>query len=84
MEEEEDKDLHPQQSTVEEMAWLAKMVKQRDDSAKAYEEAGRMELAERERAEQDVIREFLPLEHLISYVEAILRVYNLHGRRDNK
>ncbi len=30
-----------------------------------------------------VIREFLPREHLLSYVEAILRVYNLHGRRDN-
>lgn len=31
-----------------------------------------------------VIREFLPYEHLLSYLEAILRVYNLHGRRDNK
>ncbi|MDX1431560.1 MAG: nitrite/sulfite reductase [Gammaproteobacteria bacterium] len=30
-----------------------------------------------------VIREFLPREHLLGYVEAILRVYNLHGRRDN-
>ena len=45
---------------AEEMTWLAKMVKQREDSAKAYEEAGRMELAEQERAEQDIIREFLP------------------------
>ena len=31
-----------------------------------------------------VIREFLPYPHLLSYVEAILRVYNLYGRRDNK
>ncbi|MDP6968748.1 MAG: nitrite/sulfite reductase [Gammaproteobacteria bacterium] len=31
-----------------------------------------------------VIREFLPTEHLLSYLEAILRIYNLHGRRDNK
>ncbi|WP_395406801.1 nitrite/sulfite reductase [Pseudoduganella sp. UC29_106] len=30
------------------------------------------------------IREFLPREHLLTYVEAIMRVYNLHGRRDNK
>ncbi|PHP68876.1 sulfite reductase [Zhengella mangrovi] len=30
------------------------------------------------------IRDFLPEEHLLSYVTAILRVYNLHGRRDNK
>jgi len=30
-----------------------------------------------------VIRDFLPREDLLSYVEAILRVYNLEGRRDN-
>ncbi|MCC2637316.1 MAG: sulfite reductase [Moraxellaceae bacterium] len=31
-----------------------------------------------------IIRDFLPREHLLSYLEAVLRVYNLHGRRDNK
>lgn len=30
------------------------------------------------------IREFLPKQYLLSYLEAILRVYNLQGRRDNK
>jgi sulfite reductase (NADPH) hemoprotein beta-component len=30
-----------------------------------------------------VIRDFLPLPDLLSYLEAILRVYNRHGRRDN-
>jgi sulfite reductase (NADPH) hemoprotein beta-component len=30
-----------------------------------------------------VIREFLPLRDLLSYLEAILRVYNRYGRRDN-
>jgi sulfite reductase (NADPH) hemoprotein beta-component len=30
------------------------------------------------------IRDFLPEEDLLSYCEAILRVYNLFGRRDNK
>ena len=30
-----------------------------------------------------VIREFLPERDLLSYLEAILRVYNQHGRRDN-
>jgi sulfite reductase (NADPH) hemoprotein beta-component len=30
-----------------------------------------------------VIREFLPWQHLLTYVEAILRVYNRYGRRDN-
>ena len=29
------------------------------------------------------VREFLPKKHLLSYLEAILRVYNLQGRRDN-
>ena len=39
---------------------LAKMVKQRQEAAATYEEAGRLELAEQERAEIGVIEEFLP------------------------
>ena len=31
-----------------------------------------------------LIREFLPRAELCNYLDAILRVYNLHGRRDNK
>ena len=31
-----------------------------------------------------VVREFLPWQHLITYLDAILRVYNQLGRRDNK
>jgi sulfite reductase (NADPH) hemoprotein beta-component len=31
-----------------------------------------------------LINEFVPQEDLLSYTEAILRVYNLYGRRDNK
>lgn len=31
-----------------------------------------------------IIREFLPEKDLLTYLEAILRVYNLNGRRDNK
>lgn len=30
------------------------------------------------------IRDFLPWQHLITYLDAILRVYNRYGRRDNK
>ena len=30
------------------------------------------------------VRDFLPEEDLLAYVEAIMRVYNLNGRRDNK
>ncbi|MDO6725892.1 MAG: GatB/YqeY domain-containing protein [Cognatishimia sp.] len=39
---------------------LSKMVKQRQESARTYEEGGRLDLAEREVAEIAVIEEFLP------------------------
>lgn len=61
--------LDPQEIT----ALFAKMVKQREDSIKAYEEAGRMEMAEQERAEQAVIREYLPKQLNDEQVEAAIR-----------
>ncbi|MEP2530057.1 GatB/YqeY domain-containing protein [Shimia sp.] len=39
---------------------LAKMVKQRQESARTYEEGGRLDLAERELNEITIIEEFLP------------------------
>lgn len=42
------------------LAILAKMIKQREESAKMYEEGNRIELAETERAEIAIIKEFLP------------------------
>lgn len=39
---------------------LGKMVKQRQESAKVYEEGGRLELAEKELSEIAIIEEFLP------------------------
>jgi len=39
---------------------MSRMVKQRQESAKAYEEAGRLELASKEEDEITVIQEFLP------------------------
>ena len=42
------------------LALLGKMVKQRHESAKVYEEGGRLEMAERERDEILVIEDFLP------------------------
>ncbi|MCO6185519.1 GatB/YqeY domain-containing protein [Rhizobium sp. L1K21] len=39
---------------------LAKMIKQREESSKTYEEAGRTDLAQQEREEMAVIREFMP------------------------
>lgn len=49
---------------------LAKMVKQRRESIKAYEEAGRCELAEQERAEIDIIESFLPRQMDESQIKA--------------
>lgn len=42
------------------LAILGKMSRQRQESAKTYEEAGRLDLAERETSEIGVIEEFLP------------------------
>ena len=42
------------------LAIMGKMVKQRQESARAYEEGGRLELAEKETNEIRVIEEFLP------------------------
>ena len=42
------------------LAILGKMVKQRQESARAYEEGGRLELAEKELSEITVIEDFLP------------------------
>lgn len=39
---------------------LQKMVKQREESAKIYEDAGRAELAAQEREEIDIIKGFMP------------------------
>lgn len=41
-------------------ALLSRMVRQRQESARAYEEGGRLELAERETQEIAIIQEFLP------------------------
>lgn len=45
---------------AEAFALLGRMIKQREESIRSYEQAGRMELAEQERGEIEVIREFLP------------------------
>lgn len=42
------------------VAILSRMVKQRQESAKAYEEGGRLELAQKEEDEIAVIQQFLP------------------------
>ncbi|MGB3830781.1 MAG: GatB/YqeY domain-containing protein [Mesorhizobium sp.] len=52
---------------------LAKMVKQREESAKAFDDGGRPELAAKEREEIGVIREFLPRQMDAAEAEAAIR-----------
>ncbi|MGB8624342.1 MAG: GatB/YqeY domain-containing protein [Paracoccaceae bacterium] len=51
---------------------LGRMVKQRRESARAYDEGGRLDLAEQERAEIAVIEEFLPRPLSDTEVEAAI------------
>ena len=51
---------------------LSRMVKQRQESARAYEEGGRLELAEKELQEIVVIQEFLPRQMTETEVEAAI------------
>ncbi|WP_144224768.1 GatB/YqeY domain-containing protein [Mesorhizobium amorphae] len=52
---------------------LAKMVKQREESAKAFDDGGRPELAANERAEIAIIRDFLPKQMDAAETESAIR-----------
>ena len=57
-------------SQEEILAILSKMVKQRQESARAYEEGGRLELAAKELLEIKIIEDFLPRQLTASEAEA--------------
>ena len=65
---------------------LGKMVKQRQESARAYEEGGRLELSEKERAEIVVIEEFLPRQlseaEVSAAVDKVIAATGAEGIRD--
>ena len=65
---------------------MGKMVKQRHESARAYEEGGRLELAEKELAEIVVIQEYLPrqmsAEEVTAAVEAAVAETGAASIRD--
>ena len=65
---------------------LGKMVKQRNDSVRAYEEAGRLELAEQERTEIGVIEEFLPKQldedETLAAIDAAIKATGASSIRD--
>jgi len=62
------------------------MVKQREESASAFEKGGRPELAEQERAEIAVIREFLPRQlsedEVKAAVSEVISEYDAAGLKD--
>jgi uncharacterized protein len=60
----------PEMSDADVTAVLGKMVKQRQESVRAYEAGGRGDLAEKERAEIVVIEAFLPRQLSAEEVEA--------------
>lgn len=61
-------------ATDDEIAQLfAKMVKQREDSAKAFDDGNRPELAKKEREEIAVIRDFMPKQLDHAETEAAIR-----------
>ena len=65
---------------------LQRMIKQRRDSADAYEKGGRAELAEQERQEIGIIREFLPKplteEEVADAIRAAIKATGAKGIRD--
>lgn len=68
------------------LAILTKMVKQREESAAAFEAGCRPELAEQERREIEVIKEFLPRqlseEEIKSAVTDVIEEYEASGLKD--
>ena len=65
---------------------LAKMVKQREESATAFEQGNRLELAEQERQEIVIIREFMPKQlgedETRNAVRAVIAEVGAEGLRD--
>lgn len=73
-------------SDEEILAILTKMVKQREESAAVYDEGCRPELAEQERREIEVIREFLPRQmteaEIGAAVAAVIAEHEATGLKD--
>ena len=73
-------------SDAEILSILGKMIKQRQESARQYEEAGRIELAEQELSEIRIVETFLPKQmtedELISIVDQTIREMKADSIRD--
>ena len=60
-------------SDADELAVVQKLVKQRNDSLAEFEKAGRTDLAEKERAERDILAGYLPAQKSAEEVRAIVK-----------
>lgn len=65
---------------------LSKMIRQREESAVVYAEAGRTELAEQEREEIEIIKDFMPrqlsVDEVRSVCEEVVKDIGAAGLRD--
>ena len=80
------KDGEGEVGDAEVLAILGKMTKQRQESVRAYEEGGRIDLADRERGEVAIIEEFLPRQltedEVDAAVEAVIAETEASSIRD--
>jgi uncharacterized protein len=60
-------------SDADELAVVQRLVKQRSDSLAEFEKAGRAELADKERAERDILMAYLPQQKSADEIRAIVR-----------
>ncbi len=55
------------------MAVVARLVKQRSDSLAEFEKAGRADLADKERAEREILASYLPAQKSAEEIRAIVK-----------
>jgi uncharacterized protein len=60
-------------SDADELAVVQKLVKQRNDSREEFEKAGRQDLADKERAERDILMVYLPAQKSPDEVRATVK-----------
>ena len=60
-------------SDADELAVVQKLVKQRSDSLTEFEKAGRQDLADKERAERDILAAYLPAQKSAEEIRAIVK-----------
>jgi uncharacterized protein len=60
-------------SDADEVAVVQKLVKQRNDSLTEFEKAGRTDLADKERAERDILSKYLPAQKSPEEVRAVVK-----------